>query len=185
MGVTRVKVPEEEEKKKKEKKKKEEKIKIARPKKTKSIVRVAGTDLDGEKQAWIALKGIKGIGFTMSKAVCKAAGIDPKVKLKELSEAQIEKLEEIIKDPAKFGIPSFLFNRRKDWETGKDLHLTSSELEIQTKFDIQRMIDIKCYKGIRHMLGLPVRGQRTRSSFRKGRTVGVIRRKERAKMEKK
>ncbi|HDD71594.1 MAG TPA: 30S ribosomal protein S13, partial [Candidatus Aenigmarchaeota archaeon] len=103
----------------------------------------------------------------------------------ELSEAQIEKLEEIIKDPAKFGIPSFLFNRRKDWETGKDLHLTSSELEIQTKFDIQRMIDIKCYKGIRHMLGLPVRGQRTRSSFRKGRTVGVIRRKERAKMEKK
>lgn len=182
MGVTRVKVEGEE---KKKEKKKEEKIKIPRVERKKTIVRIAGTDLDGEKQAWIALKGIKGIGFTMSKAICKAAGIDPRIKLKELDEKQIEKLEEVIKDPAKFDIPSFLFNRRKDWETGKDLHLTSSELEIQTKFDIQRMIDIKSYKGIRHMLGLPVRGQRTRSSFRKGRTVGVIRRKERAKMEKK
>ncbi|MEM5834933.1 MAG: 30S ribosomal protein S13 [Candidatus Aenigmatarchaeota archaeon] len=182
MGVTRVKVEEVEEKKEEKVK---EKIKVLKPKKAKAIVRVAGTDLEGEKQAWIALKKIKGIGFTMSRAICKAAGIDPKIKLKDLDEKQIEKIEEVIKDPGKFGIPPFLFNRRKDLETGKDLHLTSSELEIAKKLDIQRMIDLKTYKGIRHMLGLPVRGQRTRSSFRKGRTVGVVRRKEAAKTEKK
>ncbi len=183
MGVTRVKVEGEEEKKKEEKIK--EKIKIIKPKKPKSVVRVAGTDLEGEKQVWIGLKKIKGIGFSMSKAICKVAGINPKIKLKDLDEKQIEKIEEIIKEPEKFGIPSFLFNRRKDLETGKDLHLTSSELEIAKKLDVQRMIDLKTYKGIRHMLGLPVRGQRTRSSFRKGRTIGVIRRKEMAKTEKK
>lgn len=181
MGVTRVKAEVEEEKKEKPK----EKIKIVKPKKAKAIVRVAGTDLDGEKSTWIALKKIKGIGFGMSKAICKVAGIDSKIKLKDLDEKQIEKIEEIIKDPGKFGIPSFLFNRRKDFETGKDLHLTSSELEITQKFDVQRMIDLKTYKGVRHMLGLPVRGQKTRSSFRKGRTIGVVRRKELAKMEKK
>ena len=180
MGVTRVKEEKKEEEKKPEKK---EKIKVVQPKKAKSIVRVAGTDLDGEKQVWIALKKIKGISFSMSRAVCKAANINPRTKLKDLSEEQVKLLEDVIKNPGNFGIPSFLFNRRKDRETGKDLHLTSSELEIQTKMDIQRMIDLKTYKGIRHMLGLPVRGQRTRSSFRKGRTVGVVRKKQLAKKE--
>ena len=120
----------------------------------------------------------------MSKAICSVAGLNPHSKLGSLSEKEIEKLEEIIRNPGKFGIPSFLFNRRKDRESGKDLHLISSELDIARKFDIQRMIELRTYKGIRHMLGLPVRGQRTRSTFRKGRTVGVIRKSARIAMEK-
>ena len=57
-------------------------------------------------------------------------------------------------------------------------------LETAKKFDIQRMVDLKTYKGIRHMLGLPVRGQRTRSSFRKGRVVGVVRKAVKLAMKK-
>ncbi|MDI6798482.1 MAG: 30S ribosomal protein S13 [Candidatus Aenigmarchaeota archaeon] len=182
MGVTKVKVPEEKEKEKKVVKP----IKIERPKvEIKTIVRVAGTDLDGEKPLIRALKRIKGIGHTMSKAICIASGFDPKTKLGSLSESEIKKIEEVIKDPVKFGVPTYLVNRRRDIETGKDMHVTGPDLEITKKFDVQRMIDLKTYKGVRHMLGLPVRGQRTRSSFRKGRVVGVVRKAVRIAMTKK
>ena len=70
-----------------------------------------------------------------------------------------------------------MVNRRKDIETGEDRHLVGVDLKFMQEQDIKRMIKIKSYKGVRHMFGLPVRGQRTRSSFRGGRTVGVIRKK--------
>ena len=86
-------------------------------------------------------------------------------------------MEETLKNPTKFGIPAWVMNRRRDLVTGEDVHLVGADLEFAQKQDIKRMIDIKSYKGVRHMFGLPVRGQRTRSSFRKGRTVGVVRKK--------
>lgn len=173
----------------KEEKPKEKKVvkpvKVERPKEeARAIVRVAATDLDGEKSVINALKGIKGISQTMSNAICFVSGLDPSTKLGSLSEADIQKLEEIIKDPIKFGIPVWAVNRRKDIATGTDMHLTGPDLDVATRFDVQRMVDMKSYKGIRHMLGLPVRGQRTRSSFRKGRVVGVIRKTIRMQMEK-
>jgi len=171
MGVTKVKV-EGEKVEKKEEKKVEKKPVVKRE--VKLVVRVANTDLDGEKKLRNALLGIKGISHAMSKAICLAAGFDPNVKLGSLSEEEIAKLEDVIKDPIKYGIPSWLLNRRREPETGKDLHLVGSDLEIARKFDIQKMIELKTYKGVRHMYGLPVRGQRTRSSFRKGKTVGVV-----------
>ncbi|MHA1743241.1 MAG: 30S ribosomal protein S13 [Candidatus Heimdallarchaeota archaeon] len=174
MGTTRVKVPEEEKEKKKEKKKVAKPVK-AKPKELRVIVRVAGKDLDGEKPLIWALKGIKGISHSMSKAICNVSGFDPYVKLGSLTEKDIEKLEEIIKNPVKFGVPAWIVNRRKDIETGQDLHLTESDLDVARKFDIQRMIDLKTWKGVRHMFGQPVRGQRTRSTFRTGRSVGVVR----------
>lgn len=179
MGVTRVKAIE-----------KEEKAKVVKPlkrkvqKEIKTIVRVVNTDLDGDKPLILALTGIKGISHTMSKVVCSISGFDPNTKLKSLTESDIQKIENIIYNPTKFGIPSFLVNRRRDIETGKDLHFVAADLEMTRKFDIQKMINIKSYKGVRHMLGLPVRGQRTRSSFRKGRVVGVIRKAARAAMKK-
>lgn len=176
MGTTRVKGLEEEKKEKKKEKKKE--VKPKKEVKAKTIVRIANTDLDGEKKVVNALLNIKGLGHTMSRAVCIAAGIDPDRKLMSLSEEEIKKLEDVIKNPRAFGIPSWLLNRRFDPETGKDLHLVGQELVIKQKFDIQRMIDMKCYRGLRHMYGLPVRGQRTRSTHRKGMTVGVVRKKE-------
>jgi len=175
LGTTKVKPIEEKEKKKEFKKaKKPEKPKIE-GKELIAIVRVLGTDLDGEKHLEQAIRGIKGISYAMSKAVVAASGYDGMVKLGSLHEQDIHKIEDIIRNPQNYGIPDWMFNRRKDVESGKNIHFSGVDFEVARKFDIQRMIDIKSYKGVRHMLGLPVRGQRTRSSFRKGRVVGVIR----------
>lgn len=141
-----------------------------------SLVRVSGTDLNGDKPISKAILGIKGIGWTMSNAICAAGGFDPNEKLKDFDETKISKIEEIIRNPIKFGVPPFLVNRRRDIETGSDMHLTSSDLEVATRFDVQRYVDLKTYRGWRHMLGQPVRGQRTKAKFRqKGRVVGVLR----------
>ena len=69
----------------------------------------------------------------------------------------------------------FLLNRRKDFESGLDKHLSSTDLELQRDFDIKRLKKIKSYRGIRHAAGQPVRGQRTKAHFRKnrGKSVGI------------
>jgi len=77
--------------------------------------------------------------------------------------------------PENYSIPSWLYNRRKDPETGRDKHIAVSRLELTKRMDIGQMRKLKTYKGVRHSFGLPVRGQRTRSSFRHGRSVGVVR----------
>jgi len=94
-----------------------------------------------------------------------------------LTDEEVKKIEEVLNDPAKFGIPSWMFNRRKDYYTGEDKHIIESDLTIARQEDINRLKKIRCYRGIRHELGLPCRGQRTKSTFRRGSTVGVSRRK--------
>ena len=139
------------------------------------IIRFAGTDLDGGKPVVRALRKIKGIGISTSNAICLAAKISSSTKLGSLSESEIMNLESVIKNPTNFNIPAFLVNRRRDPATGVDMHLTSSDLDIARRFDVQRYIDLRTYRGWRHMLGQPVRGQRTRSTFRQtGMTVGVM-----------
>lgn len=171
----KVKDVEKKEEKKEEPKKEEKKKPEIRRDIPQQIIRVAGTDLDGGKPVLRAIKKIKGIGSVMNKAICIAAKIDPMAKLGSLTESDIANLENVIKNPTSFNIPSFLVNRRKDPATGADAHLTSSDLDISRRFDIQRYIDLKTYRGWRHMLGQPVRGQRTRSTFRvTGMTVGVM-----------
>lgn len=179
MGTTKVKMDVEEKPKEKRPAKAP---KVEKKRELKTIVRVAGTDLDGEKPLIWALKGIKGISHTLSKSIVSVSGFDPYVKLGSLKEEEINKIESIINEPRKYAIPGYLLNRGKELESGKDIHLTGPALDVAKKFDIQRKIDMKTYQGIRHMLGLPVRGQRTRSSFRKGRVVGVIRKAVRMQM---
>jgi len=186
MGVTKVRAQEEKEEKPKEKK-------VARPtkilkpeeKELRAIVRVAGSDLDGEMPLRNALMGIKGIGYVMSKAICEVGNFDPNVKLGSLTAEEMIRLEAVIKEPMKFGVPSWALNRRREPETGMDMHLTGADLEVAKKFDVQKMINLKTYRGMRHMLGQPVRGQRTRSSFRGGRVVGVVKKTIKFAMEKK
>jgi small subunit ribosomal protein S13 len=141
----------------------------------KTIVRVLGTDLDGDKDVFHAILKIKGISHSFSNAICKSAKIDPKKKLGSFTESEIAELEKAIKGPLEMGVSTWLLNRRKNIEDGKNLHVSGADVEVSEKFDIQRMVDKKTYKGVRHMFGLPVRGQRTRSSFRRGKTVGVVR----------
>lgn len=148
-------------------------------KQLKHLVRIANTDLKGEKNIVIALKSIKGVGINLANALCNVTKINKTKKAGELTDEETEKIEKAIKTPSKYNIPSWMFNRRKDMETGLDKHLVTNELIFTKEQDIKLMRRIKCYKGIRHALGLPVRGQRTRSNFRKnkGKAMGVKRAK--------
>ena len=141
------------------------------------IVRVAGKDLNGIYPIERAIRGIKGISFSLARAIALIFEKETKVaydtKLGLLKEKEVKKLEDIIIHPENYGIPSWLLNRRKDLESGKDMHLVMADLDFSLRKDKQRLSRIKSYRGIRLMLGLPVRGQRTKSSFRRGPVIGV------------
>ena len=90
----------------------------------------------------------------------------------------MKRLEEAILNPQSLGIPGGMLNCRNEPLTGRTRHLTASQLDFTHKMDINELKKMKCYRGVRHIQGQPVRGQRTRSSFRKGKSVGGRRKKE-------
>lgn len=145
----------------------------------KHIIRVVNTDLDGKKAIYMALQKIRGIGFMYANAICKVAKIDRGVKAGNLSDDQIAKLEHVLKNPVQFSIPAWMVNRRHDYESGQDLHIVTGELKFIQENDKRRLQKIRSYRGARHAAGLPVRGQRTKSNFRKnkGKVQGVIKKK--------
>ncbi len=134
------------------------------------IVRILSKDIEGGMNVYAGLSRINGISWTLANAICKTLKIDKKSKIGSLTGEEINKITDFTKTPS---IPAYLLNRRKDFETGEDKHLTGSGLELQKQFDIKRLKKIKSYKGYRHSAGLPVRGQRTRSNFRKSRRKGA------------
>ena len=142
--------------------------------KIKAIVRIANTDIDGNKSVYMALKKIKGISFMFSNAVCNYLDLEKRRKVGTLDENEIKKIEDIIENP-KF--PEWMLNRRRDYETGENKHLTGSKLRLTHDFDLKRLRKIKSYRGLRLAHGLTVRGQKTRSHFRKGRSIGVQKKK--------
>ena len=138
-------------------------------------MRIAGQDVDGSKKVVYAISQIKGIGINLAHAIVRVVGVDPDVRVGFLSEADIKRIESAIRNIRSQGIPRWMFNRRKDLETGEDIHLIGSDLALRVKADIDLMKKIKCWKGVRHALGLKVRGQKTRTTGRSGQTVGVSR----------
>ncbi|MET1160711.1 MAG: 30S ribosomal protein S13 [Thermoprotei archaeon] len=143
----------------------------------KYIVRIAATDIDGSLKTVYGLAEIKGVGVNLANAICRVLGLDPNMKIGYLTDEEIEKIEDVIKNPLKYGIPSWMLNRRKDYTTGQDVHLVGAELIYYVRQDIEREKRIKSWRGIRHALGLKVRGQRTRTTGRTGITVGVKKRR--------
>ena len=143
------------------------------PREFQHIIRFAGTDVEGTQPVTYALTSVKGVGIKLANAIIERSGISPETRMGFLSSADVEKIEDILKNPVKYGIPAWLLNRRKDVETGKDLHLLGSDLVLQTKNDIDQMKKIRSWKGFRHSYGLKVRGQRTRTTGRKGKAIGV------------
>ena len=107
------------------------------------MARIAGINIPDQKHAVIALTAIYGIGKTRSKAICAAAGIAEDVKIRELSEEQIEKLRD---------------------EVGK--FTVEGDLRREVTLNIKRLLDLGCYRGLRHRRSLPVRGQRTKTNAR-------------------
>lgn len=136
------------------------------------LVRILSKDIEGSLNVYVGLTKIKGISWSLSNAICKTLGLDKKKKIGLLTKEEIEKINEFVKHPK---MPTFLFNRKFDFETGENKHLIGTDLELQKEFDIGRLKKIKSYRGVRHLLGQPVRGQRTKSHFRrnKKKSVGI------------
>ena len=137
------------------------------------ILRIMGTDVQGTLKTVYALTAIKGISMSLSSAILKKAGVNPDVRVGFLTETELKKIEEIIKDLTRFGLPTWLFNKRKNAETGKDIHLISADLVLRTKTDIDEAKAIRSWRGYRHAYGLKVRGQRTKTTGRAGKALGV------------
>ncbi len=147
--------------------------------KIKQIVRIANTDLNGSKAILIGLTKIKGIGIVFSNAICKVAKVPRAKKVGLLETKEIEAINSVLADPVKHNIPSWMFNRKYDIESGETKHLITGDLTFAVQQDIRRMQKIRSYKGVRHAVGLTVRGQRTKSNSRKnkGKAMGVKRNK--------
>ena len=144
---------------------------------TRRIVRFMATDLDGTTPVGKALRKIKGISFMLSNSICLITNTDPKKKIGDMSEEELKKLEEFIKNPE---LPKWMLNRRKDVETGNDIHITGATIDLVKREDINTLRRIRSYRGIRHEMGQPTRGQRTRSTFRTQKSVGVTKKSARA-----
>ena len=137
------------------------------------LVRVKGKDLDGRKKAVAALADLKGVGYNFAQAVVSGAGIDPKMRFGQLSDSQVKDIERVLADTSSLNVPQWAFNRKRDPESGETKQLIASDLDLALKSDLDREKNIQSWRGVRHSLGLKVRGQRTRTTGRKGKTVGV------------
>ena len=136
------------------------------------IVRIASADLDGKKPIGYALNKVKGVSYSLANAVCKLAGVEMSKRVGYLEDEEVKKLNEIVSNLSKFNVPSWMLNRRKDPETGEDKHLLTGDLQFAKENDIKMLKKMKCYRGSRHMTGLPSRGQRTKSNFRRTKSKG-------------
>ncbi|AFS82126.1 30S ribosomal protein S13 [Candidatus Nitrosopumilus sediminis] len=137
------------------------------------IVRIVGNDIRGEKKMVIGLTQIKGLGYNFATAILDTLKINPNSNIGNLTDENVQAIEKLITDPIASNFPSWFLNRRKDIETGADLHLLTSDIPFTLRNDIERERITASWRGYRHLSGLKVRGQRTRTSGRKGGAVGV------------
>lgn len=137
------------------------------------IIRIVGNDIPGEKKIVIGLTQIKGIGYNFATAILDTLKINPDSNVGYLTESEAQAIEKLITDPSSANFPSWFLNRRKDVETGKDIHLLTSDVDFTLRNDIERERIVNSWRGYRHIFGLKVRGQRTRCTGRKGGAVGV------------
>ena len=103
------------------------------------MARIAGVNLPAQKHVWVGLQSIYGIGRTRSRQVCEAAGVAPSTKIRDLSEPEVERLRS---------------------------EIAKGDLRREVGVAIKRLMDLGCYRGLRHRRGLPLRGQRTRTNAR-------------------
>ncbi|MEA2037994.1 MAG: 30S ribosomal protein S13 [Nanoarchaeota archaeon] len=135
----------------------------------KHIIRIANTDLDGLKHIGISLRKVKGIDFMWSNLICKLAKIDKKKRTGDLADEELNRINDVLSDPLKHGVPRWMLNRRNDVESGEDKHLFTVDLTFTRDNDIKTMKKIKTYRGVRHILRQPVRGQKTKGNFRENK----------------
>ena len=121
----------------------------------------------------IGVSQVRGIGYNFAKAILDVLKIDQNSNIGFLTESQVEEIEKVMKNPSSINVPSWFLNRRKDIDSGENLHLITSDIEFNVRNDIEREKNTNSWRGFRHTYGLKVRGQRTRTTGRKGGAVGV------------
>jgi small subunit ribosomal protein S13 len=150
------------------------------------IVRVAGQDLRGHLTLAAALCKVKGIGYNLAANLTIVArnelGIDAKELVGNFKDEDLEKLEALVKDPAAHGVKPFLLNRQSDPFKGGARHVVGTDLIFARRQDIEKIKRSRTWRGWRHQLGQKVRGQHTRTTGRRGMSVGVL--KKAAKQQK-
>ncbi|ONK65037.1 uncharacterized protein A4U43_C07F32830 [Asparagus officinalis] len=137
------------------------------------ILRVLNTNVDGKQKIMFALTSIKGIGRRFANIVCKKADVDMNKRAGELSAAELENLMTIVANPRQFKIPDWFLNRKKDYKDGRYSQVVSNALDMKLRDDLERLKKIRNHRGLRHYWGLRVRGQHTKTTGRRGKTVGV------------
>jgi small subunit ribosomal protein S13 len=142
----------------------------------KYIVRIANTNVDGNRTISEGLIAIKGIGNRLAIAIMNILDFPKTKKVGDLTDDEVEKLIKIVEN-INTEVPGWMKNRQKDFDSGEDLHIISADIQRLYRDDINRLKKIRCYRGIRHEQGQKVRGQRTRANGRSGATVGVQRKR--------
>ncbi|KAE9553166.1 hypothetical protein FO519_003605 [Halicephalobus sp. NKZ332] len=147
------------------------------PEKFQHIHRVLNTNIDGNIKIPFALTSIKGVGRRFAYVSCRKAGIDVNRRAGELTEDEMEKLTTVMLNPTQYKIPAWFLNRQRDIKDGTTAQLLSTSVETKLRDDLERLKKIRSHRGLRHYWGLRVRGQHTKTTGRKGRTVGVSKKK--------
>ena len=142
----------------------------------KFLVRIENTDIDGHRPLYLGLTTIRGVGRRSSIRIIDELGLDRYVRIGDLSDEDIERLKKAIED-IHLQLPNWMMNRQKDYDTGNDVHLIATEVQVARRDDINRFKKIRSYKGIRHERGHKVRGQRLKSNGRTGLVLGVSRKR--------
>ncbi len=143
------------------------------------IIRLAGKDVRGGLRLKRALTHVRGIGHSLSGPVAdilsKELSLSPDVKVGSFSDEQIEKIDAVLNSLHSYDIPEYMLNRRKDKDSGKDLHIIMNDLEFANRQDVEGEKKMYTWKGYRHAYGQKVRGQKTRNTGRTGMSLGVMR----------
>ena len=159
------------------------------------ILRLLNTNVDGKQKIMYALTKIKGVGRRYSNLVCKKADVDLNKRYApwslnerfdhaadlgragEITSEELERIVTIIQNPTQYKIPSWFLNRQRDIVDGKDSQVLANGMESKLREDLERLKKIRSHRGLRHYWGLRVRGQHSKTTGRRGRTVGVSKKK--------
>ncbi|EAY92162.1 hypothetical protein OsI_13875 [Oryza sativa Indica Group] len=155
------------------------------------ILRLLNTNVDGKQKIMFALTSIKGVGRRFSNIACKKADIDMNKRQEpppppsrrqisvmvggagELTPEELERLMTVVANPRQFKVPDWFLNRKKDYKDGRFSQVVSNALDMKLRDDLERLKKIRNHRGLRHYWGLRVRGQHTKTTGRRGKTVGV------------
>ncbi|KAM0154528.1 hypothetical protein ACHAPF_010983 [Botrytis cinerea] len=150
------------------------------------ILRLLNTNVEGKQKVMFALTKIKasihhsyrlGVGRRYSNLVCKKADVDLNKRAGELTSEELERIVTIIQNPTQYKIPSWFLNRQRDIVDGKDSQVLANGVDSKLRDDLERLKKIRAHRGLRHYWGLRVRGQHSKTTGRRGRTVGVSKKK--------